>query len=162
MKHVLLFAPATSGAVFGLWLLLNNTFHPAHVALGAALALTLPRVTGRLQSAAARVRKPRTLLRLLQVVLWDIVISNIAVARQILGREAELHPRFVWVPLDIREPYGISTLAAIITMTPGTLSADLSADRRHLLVHALHAPDADAIVAEIKRRYEAPLMEIFA
>jgi multicomponent K+:H+ antiporter subunit E len=55
-------------------------------------------------------------------------------------------------------------LAGIITMTPGTLSSDLSPDRKHLLVHALHCPDEAAeaaLVADIKARYEAPLMEIF-
>jgi multicomponent K+:H+ antiporter subunit E len=46
-------------------------------------------------------------------------------------------------------------------MTPGTLSAELSADGRALLVHGLHVPDPPALVAEIRQRYEAPLLEIF-
>ena len=56
---------------------------------------------------------------------------------------------------------GIVLLAGIITMTPGTLSADLSADRRHLLVHAFNITDEAELIASIKTRYEAPLMEIF-
>jgi len=106
-------------------------------------------------------RHPGTALRLGLVVLWDIVVSNVEVARRILGAESRMKPAFVWVPLAIRDPHGIAALAGIITMTPGTLSSDLSEDGRHLLVHALHVDDAQALVASIKSRYEAPLMRIF-
>ena len=99
--------------------------------------------------------------KLLLVVLKDIVMSNIEVARRILGPESKITPRFVWVPLDIRDPHGIAALAGIITMTPGTLSSDLTEDRRHLLVHAFNVDDEQALVASIKERYETPLREIF-
>ena len=75
-----------------------------------------------------------------------------------------IQPRFVWYPLAIRDPHGIVALAGIITMTPGTLSADLSDDRRHLLIHAFDVDDdaaEAALVADIRARYEAPLIEIF-
>ena len=77
------------------------------------------------------------------------------------GRDQQ---RFVWVPIDLRDPLAIVLLAGIVTTTPGTISAELSDDRRWLLVHALHAPDdaaAAAIAADIKSRYEALLMEVF-
>jgi multicomponent K+:H+ antiporter subunit E len=79
------------------------------------------------------------------------------VAKRVLGPESAIRPAFVWVPLDIQDPHGIVALAGIITLTPGTLSSDLSEDRRHLLVHALHCEDEAALVADIKARYEAPL-----
>jgi multicomponent K+:H+ antiporter subunit E len=94
-------------------------------------------------------------------VLKDIVTSNIDVARLILGRESAIQPRFVWVPLTITDPHGIVALAGIITMTPGTLSAELAPDRSHLLVHAFNVDDEAALIASIKTRYELPLMEIF-
>jgi multicomponent K+:H+ antiporter subunit E len=94
-------------------------------------------------------------------VLRDIVVSNVQVAWLILGPERRINPRFVWVPLDVRDPYGIATLAGIITMTPGTLSADLTDDRRFLLVHALNVADEGELIASIKARYEAPLRRIF-
>ena len=65
------------------------------------------------------------------------------------------------MPLHIRDPHGIASLAGIITMTPGTLSADLTEDRRFLLVHALNASDEAVLIASIKTRYEAPLQRIF-
>jgi multicomponent K+:H+ antiporter subunit E len=65
------------------------------------------------------------------------------------------------VPLTIRDPYGIASLSSIITMTPGTLSVDLSPDRRHLLVHALHLDDPAGLIESIRSRYERPLIAIF-
>jgi multicomponent K+:H+ antiporter subunit E len=65
------------------------------------------------------------------------------------------------MPLSIRDPYGITSLASIITMTPGTLSVDLSADRKNLLVHALNLDDPAVLIASIKSRYERPLIAIF-
>ena len=71
-----------------------------------------------------------------------------------------LRPRFVWLPLELRNPYAISALASLITLTPGTLAADLTPDRRWLLLHVLDVDDEAALVAQLKRRYERPLAEI--
>jgi multicomponent K+:H+ antiporter subunit E len=154
-------APLLSGTLFVVWLLLANTLDPAHVVLGALLAVVVPWFTERLRPERPRVRRPLVIARLGLTVLWDIVLSNIEVARRILGPEDAIRPAFVWVPLDLSDPHAIVSLAGIITMTPGTLSAELSADRRHLLVHAFNVDDEPALIAQIKARYEAPLKEIF-
>jgi multicomponent K+:H+ antiporter subunit E len=65
------------------------------------------------------------------------------------------------LPLDVREDFTITLLASTISLTPGTVSADLSVDHRYLLIHALHVEDEAATIAQIKQRYEAPLKEIF-
>lgn len=154
-------APLLSLVLFGSWLLLNNTVDPAHLVLGAVLALAIPWFTEPLRPDKPRLRRWGVAGRLALVVLWDIVLANIDVARRILGPESAIRPRFVWVSLSIRDPHGIVTLAGIITMTPGTLSSDISEDRRWLLVHAFNVDDEAELVATIKRRYEAPLREIF-
>jgi multicomponent K+:H+ antiporter subunit E len=153
-------APLLSAVLLTVWLLLANTLDPAHVVLGALLALAVPLCVDR-GAEQARLRKPLVIARLALIVLWDIVRSNIDVARRILGPEAALNPRFVRVPLDLRDAHGILALAGIITMTPGTLTADVSDDRGYLLVHALNVDDEAALVAQIKARYEQPLREIF-
>lgn len=153
--------PLLSAALLVVWLLLNSTLAPAHLLLGALLAWLLPLLVAPFRPAPVRLRRPWLAACLLARVLWDIVLANLEVARRILGPEAVLKPHFVWVPLDIEHPWGIATLAGIITLTPGTVSSDLSPDRRHLLVHALDVADPAALVAGIKARYERPLMEIF-
>jgi len=160
----LLPAPLISALLFVAWLMLNQSVSPGNLLLAALFALVLPAFTERLRPERPRLRAWGTIVRLGLVVLRDIVVSNVDVARRVLGREAAIRSRFVWVPLALRDPHGIVALAGIITMTPGTLSSEVSEDRRFLLVHALHCPDEAAeaaLVADIKARYEAPLMEIF-
>lgn len=156
--------PLTSALLFAVWLLLYNTVHPAHIVLAAFLAVAIPHLTARFSPPKPHIKQPLTILILGIIVLIDIVKSNIIVARLILGREANIRPRFVSIPLDITDNYAKVALAAIITLTPGTISADFSGDGMQLLVHAFNvADDRDeaALIAEIKARYELPLKEIF-
>jgi multicomponent K+:H+ antiporter subunit E len=153
--------PLVSLVLFLAWLMLAMSADPANLLLAAALAVAIPLATRRLAPEPARIARPAAIVRLGLVVLFDIVVANLEVARLILGPESAIRPRFVWVPLTVRDPNAIAALAGIVTMTPGTLSSDLSPDRRYLLVHAFNAPDEAALVAQIKARYEAPLLEIY-
>jgi multicomponent K+:H+ antiporter subunit E len=153
--------PRTSLALFAFWLVLNGTIHPSHLLLAAVLAIIIPLWTSRAAVATSYPKQILTAIVLGVIVLFDIVKSNIAVAKLILGSSSGLKSVFVWVPLEIQDPYAKAALAAIITMTPGTLSADFSDDGQYLLVHALHVTDEAALVSEIKSRYELPLKEIF-
>jgi len=157
----LLPAPVLSAALLAAWLLLNNTIAVGHLLLGSALAFALPLVTARFIGPRPRVRRPGTIVRLGLVVLRDIIVSNVEVARRVLGPESAIHPAFIRVPLALTDPHAIAALGGIITMTPGTLTCAVAADRSHLLVHALHVTDEATLVADIKARYEAPLKEIF-
>ncbi len=160
----LLPTPLLSLLLFATWLLLNESASAGNVALGVLFALVIPLLTGKFMPDPPRIKNWTTVIRLAAVVLRDIVVSNIDVAKRVLGPESSIASRFVWIPLRIRDPYGIVALAGIITMTPGTLSSDLSPDRQHLLVHALHCPDdaaQAALIADIQARFENPLMEIF-
>ncbi len=160
MKRLLPSLPL-SVAVFVLWLLLVADFGIGQMLLALVLAVALPLAASLLGPEPARFGRARVALRLLPVVLWDMVLSNIEVARRILGPEKALKPAFLWLPLDITSIHGITALASIITLTPGTLSAELTEDRRHLLVHCFNLDDPERQVATIKARYEAPLKEIF-
>ena len=95
--------------------------------------------------------------------MWDIIVANVQVAWIILTKSnAELRPAWVVIPLELVQPEAITILAGTITLTPGTVSADLSNEGHSLLVHALHTDDPDGVRDEIKQRYEARLKEIFA
>jgi multicomponent K+:H+ antiporter subunit E len=147
--------------VFCFWLLMNDEVSVGQVALGLLLALTIPLFAARLDREFARIGRLSSIPRMLCVLALDIVRSNITVALQVLGPERNIHPGFIWVPLDIGNIHGIAALTSIITLTPGTVSSALSDDRRYLLVHVLNLEDADEVIRQIKTRYEAPLMEIF-
>jgi multicomponent K+:H+ antiporter subunit E len=157
MRQIAVFA-----VLFVFWLALNQSVSPGQIVLGAAIAVVVPRAVARFGLArAATLRRPLLMLKLIGRVAVDIGVANLALAKRVLGPEARLRSHFVWMPLAIRSPHGIAVLATMISLTPGTVSAALSADGRHLLIHVFDMPDEAALVASIRDRYEAPLREIF-
>jgi len=153
--------PIFSLVLLVVWLLLNNTLSAGHILLGSMIALVLPWATAGFWADQLHLHKPGLALRFLLLVLWDITVANIQVAKLILGPRRRLRPAFVRYPLDIDNDFAITVLAATISLTPGTVSIDVSNDHRTLLVHGLDVDDEAALIAEIKSRYEAPIKEIF-
>jgi len=162
MSHArkLLPYPMLSVALVIGWLWLNNTVAAGHVVLGALLGLAIPLLARRFSPAAARVRAWR-IPELLAILIVDIVIANLQVARLILGPVARLRSGFVDVPLDLHTDYAITVLGSLISLTPGTVTVDVAPDRRSLRVHYLCSHDPDALVRRIKARYERRVGEIF-
>jgi multicomponent K+:H+ antiporter subunit E len=142
------------------WVLLMNELSPGHVVSGFILGLIVPPLTAAYWPDRPAFRHPFRAAAYVLLVLWDIVIANIAVARIVLFKpNADLRPAWITIPLEITSPEAITLLAGTITMTPGTVSTDIAADRRSILVHCLHAPDPAATVATIKTRYERRVKE---
>lgn len=154
-------APMLSVTVLAFWVLMSDSFTLGQILLGMVLGVVVPLFAARLDREFARIGSLRPIPELVLVTLWDILVSNIRVAIQVLGPERRIHPGFIWLPLDIANIHGIAALTSMITLTPGTVSAALSDDRRYLLVHVLHLDDPEELIRQIKTRYEAPLMEIF-
>lgn len=153
--------PILSAILFGMWLLLKGSLAPGTLVIGAVLAVAVPFFTRRFWPERPEVRRFGTLLRFLPVFLWDVLVANLQVAWLIVNVWRTLRPRWIVIPLDIRDPHAITTLANVISLTPGTVSAEVGPDRRTLLVHSLDVPDEEEAVAFIKRRYETPIGEIF-
>ncbi|MGG7646148.1 Na+/H+ antiporter subunit E [Rhodovulum sp. YNF3179] len=144
------------------WILLQNTVSLGTFVFALILGLIIPIVTKPYWPDRPRLKNWPMIVEYALVVLWDIVMANIQVAWLILfKRNANMRPNWVTVPLELRTPEAITVLAGTITMTPGTVSSDLSSEGHSLLVHCLHAPDPDAVRDEIKTRYERRLKEIF-
>jgi multicomponent K+:H+ antiporter subunit E len=160
MKRWLPF-PLLSAVLAACWLLLAAEISVAHILLAALLAVSIPLLVAPFLDHLPRVISPLAAARLILLVTWDIVLANVAVARLVLGPTARLRPAFIHVPLALSNPQSIALLASIITMTPGTVSSDIDPERRTLLVHVLDCADAEQLVADIKHRYEEPLLEIF-
>ena len=155
--------PIVSASLLAFWLLLNQTLSPGHILLGSAVALIGGWGLAALQPPKAYPRRPDRILLLAALVFVDIVKSNIAVARIILGLERTTRTSgFVEIPLELRNPYGLAILACIITSTPGTLWVDFDEASGTLTIHVLDLIDKTEWIRIIKRRYERLLLEIFA
>lgn len=153
--------PLMSLTLFLVWLLLYNSIAPIVVVGGLILGVALPLYTARFWPEYPRTVRIGRLLRFILLVLYDIVIANMRMLVLILGPASRWRPHFIEIPLDLRQPFPITLLASVITLTPGTVSANLSGDRRTLLVHDMNVDDPAVAAQHIKDRYEKPLMEIF-
>ena len=152
--------PLLSAILLVIWLLLVNDLSVGHLLLGTILGWAVPLYTARFWPDQVRVHHPLRLLRLIAVVLYDIAVANLTVARLILGSPQRMQPVFLIMPLELRSEAAISLLANTVSLTPGTVSAFLSADRRCLIIHTLHTTAPDQLLATIRQRYERPLKEI--
>ncbi|MEX1057282.1 MAG: Na+/H+ antiporter subunit E [Natronospirillum sp.] len=153
--------PLMSVVVFLSWLVLSSSVSFGNIVLGAFLGVILPRVTRRFWRHPVTIRSWPKLIRFAVLVIWDIVVSNLQAVLLLLKSPQDLKPAFFVIHLDITDPIAITVLANTITLTPGTVSADISSRQERLLIHGLHVPDVEAAIKTIKERYEAPLKEIF-
>lgn len=144
------------------WLVLANTWTLNSLLMALLVGLLVPLLTAPWWPNGTRMARPWLLVPYAVLVVWDVIVANFQVARVILFLPKDrIRSAFVAVPVELTQPEAITLLAGTITMTPGTLTADWSEDGRTLLIHALHAPDPEAVRTEIKTRYEARLKRIF-
>lgn len=153
--------PLVSIVLILVWMILAEAPTLGNLLLAVLLGWFLPWLTQRFWSFPVHIRGWVPLIRYAFLVLWDITVSNLVMARLALGPLRNLRPAFFEVPLDLTNPIAITVLANTITLTPGTVSADVSPERDRILVHGLYIPDIEQAIADIKSRYEAPLKEIF-
>jgi multicomponent Na+:H+ antiporter subunit E len=100
-------------------------------------------------------------LRLFVLFLWDLWNSSLQVARAVLSPRDMTRPRLVTIPLRARSDLEITLVANFISLTPGTLSVDVSPDRTHLLVHDLFAGDSsEATRADVRDGIEARVLKV--
>ena len=149
--------------LFVMWLLLNNSLAPGHIVLGALLAFFIARSSHGMRPLQPHVRRLLSAIPFTFMVFVDIVRSNIAVGRIVLGlaRTPRRRSGFLRIPLDLRAPHGLAALAVIVTSTPGTVWVGLSPTGDTLTLHVLDLLDEDEWIKLIKERYERPLMRIF-
>jgi multicomponent K+:H+ antiporter subunit E len=145
-----------------LWFLLVNHWKIGSLVMAVFLGTVIPLLTSAWWPERAVIKRPLALAGYAGLVLWDVIVANFQVARIVLFMpKGKIRSAWVTVPLDLHSPEAITLLAGTITMTPGTLTADMSACGRALLIHSLHAPDPDAVRDDIKARYESRLKRIF-
>ena len=144
------------------WMLLQNEISAGMIVFGFILGIIIPWGTSVWWPDTPKSFRVGKMGGFIVVVLWDIIVANIEVAWIVLTvPSSKLKPAWIVVPLELRQPEAITMLAGTITLTPGTVSADLASSGRSLLVHVLHTDDPDAVRDDILTRYEARLLEIF-
>jgi multicomponent K+:H+ antiporter subunit E len=160
IRRLLPYPVLTLGLVL-MWLLLAG-FTPGQFVIGVGVAVGASHALGALGEAAPSVRRWRPVFTLIGIVSYDIVRSNVAVARILLsGSRRSNRSDFVRVRLRLRSPLALATLAIILTGTPGTAWLDYNSESGELLIHVFDLVDEEHWVDLLANRYERLLLEIF-
>lgn len=146
-----------------IWVAITGSFSGLNLLFGGlvggvALLLLRGSVTG-----PTHLKRARRALSLLGLFLYELVVSALRVAVTVLRPDMKtiIRPAIVAVPLTVKSDKEITLLANLITLTPGTLSVDLSPDKALLYVHTLTFDTKEAMIAEIKNGFEKKILEVF-
>ncbi|MBC7183860.1 MAG: Na+/H+ antiporter subunit E [Marinobacter sp.] len=152
--------PWLSLLLFTTWQLLSDGVSGASLVMGLILAWLIPQLTQGFWPERPAFVNAWRMPAYLVLVIKDIIVASFSVAYLILSPR-QPRPVFVCYPLQLQHPLAISMLASTISLTPGTVSADISDDNKTLLIHALDAGSDQEVIDAIHNRYEKRLMEMF-
>lgn len=142
------------------WLALTAKFSPANLLLGFVVGYLFLWYSQPAMGGARYFAKLRIAVMFVLFFLWELSRANLKVAFDVLTPRHRMVPGVIAIPLDARTDAEITLLANLITLTPGTLSLDVSTDRRVLYVHAMYIDDVDALKREIKQGLERRVLEL--
>lgn len=143
------------------WVALTGQFNPANLIFGFALGYGMLWVAQRALEPSTYFGKVRKAIGFALFFLWEVVKANLQVAYYVLVSHRRMRPGVIAVPLDARTDVEITLLSNIITLTPGTLSLDVSADRRVLYIHSMTlGDDPERFRRSIKEGFERRLLEV--
>jgi multicomponent Na+:H+ antiporter subunit E len=151
-----------AGVLAFAWSALMGQVNLATLTIGFTLGLLSLWVVAPLFGPAGRrdLRRLPAAVRLILLFLYELIVSGFRVAWDVVSPGSKATPGIVEVPLDVKSGHEITLLANLISLTPGTLSLDLSEDRRILYVHSMYTDDPEQLVAEIKTTFEKLIIEV--
>lgn len=142
------------------WTLLTGDISYSNLFTGFLLGYGILQLQQALRERTSYFHKGRQLIAFVGYFAWELIRSSFRVAHDVLTPTFYARPGIVAIPLDTKTDLEITSLANAITLTPGTLSLDVSEDRKTLYIHALFADDPDALRREIKEGMERRLLEL--
>lgn len=142
------------------WVALTGEFNAGNFTIGFIIVYLLLTLTRPSSSAKAYTDRVRRIFSFSLYFLKELVVSSLWVTVQVLSPTFKMTPAVVAVPLDIRSDAGITLLGNLITLTPGTLTLEVAADRSQIFVHAMHVDDVEVFRQTIKQGFERRIIEV--
>lgn len=143
-----------------LWVAVTGNFEPANVLFGFILSYFLLWVVTRRSGKDRYFKLVPRVISFFFFFLYELVKANIEVAYEVITPKLNMKPGIVALPLDVKSDFDITFLANLITLTPGTLSLDVSEDRKILYVHSMYIHDKEEFIRGIKNGFEKRIIEI--
>jgi multicomponent Na+:H+ antiporter subunit E len=143
------------------WMFLTASFLPSTLIEGFLIGYVVLWLGRPLYDTSSYFKKFNQVISFLFFFMREMVVATARVAYIVIKPEIDIQPGIIAVPLDIKTNAEITLLANLITLTPGTLSLDVSSDGRVIYVHTMHVSDVDEFRREIKQGFERRVGELF-
>jgi multicomponent Na+:H+ antiporter subunit E len=143
-----------------LWVAMTGKFTPGNFGVGLGLGLLILIFTRRAIGSPNYIRKVGQVLNLALFFIWELILANLRVAYDVVTPRHHMRPGVIGVPLAAHTDLEITVLSSMISLTPGTLSLDVSADRKTLYIHAMYIDDVEAVRRKIKDGFERRVLEV--
>jgi multicomponent Na+:H+ antiporter subunit E len=142
------------------WVAVTGDLTAGNLALGFGIGFLVLFFTAPILGTRAYARKVIQVLNLALFFVWELILANLRVAYEVLTPGYQLRPGVIAIPLDVRTDAEILLLTTLITLTPGSFSLDVSADRSELYLHAMYIDDPDQVRRQIKDGFERRVLEV--
>jgi multicomponent Na+:H+ antiporter subunit E len=142
------------------WATLQGELSAINVASGFVVGAAIIYIFRRMFFRPLYFRKTRLGVTLALVFIKELIKANIAVLRVVISQRPYVRSGVIAVPTELTSDLALTMLANMITLTPGTLTLDISADRRYLFVHTLNLDDPEDVKREIRMAFEVYLREL--
>jgi multicomponent Na+:H+ antiporter subunit E len=143
------------------WTALTGQFDPVNFMSGFVLGYLVLWLVQGVVGPSNYFKKVPQIISFVLFFVWALIRANLRVAYEVITLAHTMRPGVVAVPLELQTDAAITLLANLITLTPGTLSLDVSADRRVLYVHTMYLDDVEQFRREIKEGFERRVIEVF-
>lgn len=146
-----------------IWAILEGEINLPNLVFGFVIGYAILLASRRAFGSSRYIGTANKLIRLALFFMWELLVTNLTLAYDVLTPHMNLmKPRVIAVPLDLTSDIQITALANLLSLTPGSLSLDVSSDRRVLYVHFMYAQNAEAATRSIKEGIERRLRELTA
>jgi multicomponent Na+:H+ antiporter subunit E len=142
------------------WAALSGDFSPRSLFVGFSIGFVLILFSQRIMSGPNYVRKVWRTLDLLVYFLYDLLVSNLRVALDVLRPTSRLRPGVIAVPLEARTDVEITVLVTLVMLTPGTIALDVSADRSEVFIHTMSAENPEQVRTQVKQGFERRVLGV--
>lgn len=143
------------------WAAVTGSFTFLNLAFGFVLAMGTLSLIREQVGSVGYFSRARRVISLFLLFVYELILSAVRVAVLVLSPKMDIKPGIFAYPLKVDRDFEITLLANLITLTPGTLSVDVSDDRRTLYVHAIDASDPEQARRDIAEGFERKIMEAF-
>ncbi|NTC85379.1 Na+/H+ antiporter subunit E [Agrobacterium tumefaciens] len=146
----------------GVWLAVSGSVTPVNILFGLIVsALALGLIRHQIPKGGRHRLRPVRVLSLLLLFFKELALSAWKVAVMVTRPKLDVQPGIFAYPLRLTTDFEITLLANLITLTPGTLSVDVSEDKTTLYVHAIDCSNIEAAKNDIRNGFEKKIMEAF-